>query len=211
MKTISVPPMVPVNKIGKAVNLQKSVTEKTEEEARELFRKACDHLLNPELWHTLSGETTAHFKVIPRHENDTRNIQVNDYFQIDIPGPGTSAGDGYDWVKVSDIQQNPDLYADESFGMTVRAWHNPRKPELGTAHFFQETATSTFIISRSGKTVYASYYGRNEKPNENKTNLFDKVRNVLVGLGAMAGLSEVQWSALLEGLLNKKEAVHQHS
>jgi hypothetical protein len=57
------------------------------------------------------------------------------------------------------------------------------------------------MIIRKGNTIRASYHGRNEKPNLDNPALGDKIRNAVVAIGAMAGISELQWKAFLKGLL----------
>ena len=71
------------------------------------------------------------------------------------------------------------------------------------AHFFEEGATSTFILQLQNNTVFASYYGRNEVPNTDVERLTDKVRNALVGMAAYVGISEIHWKALLKGFLKE--------
>ena len=197
--------MVPANHTGKSVDLEYEITENSREEAIDTFKRAVKRLLNPHIWHELAGSVSAKFELRGLHEPaGSRLAQLNDYIRIDIPGPGSSAGDGYDWVQVVDISENADLSADQSFGMTTQASINPNRPEEGIAHFFGKLASSTFIVKRYGNTVIVTYHGRNEKPNTKKVNLQDKVRNTMVATGAAAGISELQWNALIKGLLQKE-------
>ncbi len=54
----------------------------------------------------LSGKATADFELRDSHgKEEHRLARVNDYFKIDIPGPRSAAGDGYDWVKVEAIEE----------------------------------------------------------------------------------------------------------
>jgi len=198
-------PMIPANNVGKGLDLEHSVTEDSVEEAITTFKRACKRLLNPPVWHQLSGAISASFKLETQSKDEANRLaQINDFLLIDIPGPGPAAGDGYDWVKVENIAEDADPAADQSFGMTLKATPNPDKPEQGTAHFFGEGATSTFIIKRTNNTVTASYYGRNELPNTKKASFPDKIRNSIIAAGAMAGISELQWIALIKGLLQKE-------
>ncbi len=205
MKDISISsPVVPANETGKSVDLESSVTENSVEEAIVTFRRAVKRLLNPSAWHELAGMGSAVFKLEKINDGASSGpAAVNDYISIDIPGPGPVTGDGYDWVQVVDITRKADTSASESFGLTVRASVNPAKPAEGTAHFFNEGATSTFLIKRTGNIVTASYHGRNEKPNTDAAKLPDKIRNTIVAAGALAGLSELQWNALIKALLQK--------
>jgi len=197
--------VVPANKVGKAVDLEHSVTEASTEIAINTFKRACKRLLNPPVWHELSGIISASFQLQATGGDDSNRLaRVNDYVRIDIPGPGSIAGNGYDWVQVENIAENIDPLAEQSFGMTLIATINPDKPDEGVAHFFADGATSTFIIKRHGTKVIASYHGRNELPNTRKGMLSDKIRNSVIAAGARAGISELQWMILLKGLLQKE-------
>lgn len=196
--------IVPENVKGKSVDLEESVTENTIEEAENSFNRACTRLLNPPVWHQLAGTLSAEFELQDRTaENARRLAEVNDYLKINIPAPGNSAGDGYDWVKVDAIEENTLPDADTSFAIRLRSSSNPAHLEKGTAHFFTSDATSTFIVKRTGNKVIASYHGRNEVPNTDG-DVSDKIRNTVVASGAALGLSELHWKALLKGLLEKE-------
>lgn len=196
--------LVPPNKEGKAVDLEQTTTEKSLQEATDLFQLAKTRLLNPAVWNDVAGAGTASFAIWNNETAEAeRPVQENDYLQIDIPGPGPAAGEGYDWVKVEALQENAVADADESVLLRVRASTSPANQEPGTAHFFTDDATSTFILQRLGLTVTCSYHGRNEKANTADVQAVDKIRNGLVATGAVVGLSEVQWTALLKGFLKK--------
>lgn len=199
-------PLVPANTEGKAVDIEQSITEESLQEAKTMFRLAYSRLIYPAIWKNLAGAGTASFSIWMAGSNEVqRHVHVNDFLRIDIPGPGPTAGEGYDWVKVETLQENIIPHTDESFVMRLRACSNPEKQDAGTAHFFTEEATSTFILKRVGMTVTFSYHGRNEKPNTTDVETVDKIRNKLVATGAVAGLSELQWSALLKGILQKEK------
>jgi hypothetical protein len=204
MKSAENAPIVPENVTGKSVDLEESVVADTAEEAENTFNRACTRLLNPPVWHQLAGTLSAAFELqSPAAENVERLAAVNDYLKISIPGPGNSAGDGYDWVKVEAIEENTIPGAETSFAMRLRSSANPEHREKGTAHFFNEDATSTFVVKKTGNRIFISYHGRNEVPNTGG-DLTDKVRNTLVATGAALGLSELHWKALLKGLLKKE-------
>jgi hypothetical protein len=204
MKSTENAPLVPANVSGKSVDLEESVVEKSIEAAENTYNRACARLLNPPIWHQLAGTLSAAFELQSADaEKADRLAEVNDYLKINIPGPGNSAGDGYDWVKVEAIEENTLPGAEASFAMRLRSSENPGHTEKGTAHFFKEDATSTFVVKRMGSKVIATYHGRNEMPNT-EGELTDKIRNTLVASGAALGLSELHWKALLKGLLEKE-------
>lgn len=195
--------IVPPTTTGKNVDLQETVKYATGAIAVDTFKRACKRLLNPPVWHKLSGRFSAAFFLV---DNDgkvlERMAEQGDYFCIDVPGPGPSLGDGYDWVKLELIQDKRDTLAEEeSFSMRLRASNNPSKATKDTAHFFRETATSSFVISRKHNTVTVSYYGRNEQPNTSTEKTSDNVRNAMAAIGAAIGLSEIQWKTLIKAFL----------
>ena len=205
MKLTESASLIPENKSGKAVDLEQSVVEENEEEAVNTFNRVCTRLLNPPIWHQLTGSLSADFELKAANaENSNRLARVDDYLKITIPGPGNVAGQGYDWVKIEVIEENTVPGTEASFGIMLRSSPNPEHKEEGTAHFFKASATSTFIVKKTGNTISISYHGRNEMPNVTDVSLMDKIRNVIVASGAAVGLSELHWTALLKGMLQKE-------
>ena len=78
------------------------------------------------------------------------------------------------------MQKNNVPYCGEIIAMSLRAGNNPSTKDAGIAQFFDGEATSTFIIKRMRKTLYASYYGRNEIANTANIALLDKVTYYLM-------------------------------
>ena len=190
---------IPANESGKKVDLAEEVEAGSTEEATRIYNQARNRLLHPSYWKSITGAVAAEFTP------DTKHLSVGDYIQVDIPAPGLAAGDGHDWVQVESIEEGCDPAAEESIAFTVEVCANPEHPEKGVAHFFAKGATSTFIITRNKNIVKASYHGRNEKPNLENPGLADKIRNAVVALGAIAGVSELQWKAFLKGLLSASD------
>ncbi|MFS8083233.1 MAG: hypothetical protein ACMG51_07255 [Ginsengibacter sp.] len=191
--------LVPENEGGKANNLEESVKCKSEEGCIMLFKKACDRMLNINSWHHFTDEKGASFCVVDEEENVvSRTPRAGDYVRIDVPGPDNKDGGGYDWVKIDTLKSDA-----HHMGMTFRACERPQKNNHTTNHFFNENATSTFIIQRTTAEVIASYHGRNEKINTDDNTLADNIRNVIVGIGALLGFSELQWKALIKSFLDK--------
>lgn len=202
MKSELIPPEIK----GKNINLEKSVELDTNDEAVYVFKRACNRMLNPASWHKLCGSASAEFTLNnEKAEEEHRLAKKGDLFKIDIPGPGPSGGDGYDWVRVEFVEEidNPGR-DEESCGMKLRASQPPFNEGKDTAHFFKEDATSSFVISRVKNKVSASYHGRNEIPNTSTDNNADNIRNSMIAIGAFAGLSELQWSTLLKGFLENE-------
>ena len=203
MKQTSASSIIPKQKTGKETNTEYQLNVASSDEARQLFRIASERLLNVNDWEKLCGIATADFKLTDQNGNEVkRHAQENDFFKIDIPGPGSHTGRGYDWVRIEKISKTLDLENDcESLAIRVRPAPNPKTPGNKVAHFFNERATSSFIVERQGTSVRAGVHGRNEKPNTVINNITDKIRNFIIAVSALAGISTVQWQNLSKGLI----------
>ncbi|HEX6334944.1 MAG TPA: hypothetical protein VFZ78_12000 [Flavisolibacter sp.] len=194
-------PAIPEQHTGVATNTESGRDMGSHTQAREFFRIVRQRLLRPDAWHEFAGVATADFALMDSSGNKVnRDIQKGDYLRIDIPGPGTVAGDGYDWVRVEDVVTTSREDAEETV-ITVRPATSPSNTKPDVAHFFDSEATSSFRVRREGSRVTAGVYGRNEKPNTGASSTVDKVRNATIAATAVSGLSKVQWKSLVTGLI----------
>ncbi len=194
--------LIPEQEAGKQNDLYYRREEVDREHAVRCFTRAYKRMLNPRVWHKLCGALSAEFMLVDGVDDPHRLAMEGDRYRIDITGPGPRAGDGYDWVMVEAIAVHADADAEqESAAMRLRPCTNPNGRAGDTAHFFTDSATSTFIVSRMGNAVTASYHGRNELPNTDTGSVLDNLRNGAVASGAMAALSEAQWQTLITEFL----------
>jgi len=175
----------------------------SKEKAHELFQLAKSRLKDISNWHTFSGPGSSKFSITDARGNeDYKLAEKGDYFYINLPAPGSIAGDGLEWVRIEEIIDVEDAKAESEYiTITVRPVANPRTNEGSIAHFFSHDSTSTFIIERYLNHVSAAVHGRNEVANNTDVNIYDYVRNTVVALSARAGLSGPQWKKLVVGLL----------
>ena len=122
------------------------------------------------------------------------------YFRINIPGPDNPEG-GYDWVKVESISEVEASNIEEC-NITVRPANDPVNLSNNVSHFFDEAATSSFIVRRNNMEVSVSVFGRNEIPNTEVESLSGKIRNKIVAVAAITGFAKIQWKGLVNGILN---------
>ena len=197
--------IVPEQQEGTAVNVEHAYSAGSADEAIVVFQDACSRLLDINHWDEVAGAGSASFTLTDEQGNETsKPLQEGFYFKIDIPGPGSLTGDGYDWVRVEKIEIISDQEKDqESIAIRVRPASNPENYDQDTAHFFTSQATSNFILRREGNRVIAAVYGRNEVPNTDAERLADKTRNAIVGMGATSGVSKIQWNNLVKGIVGK--------
>lgn len=193
--------IVPAQYTGEEIEARACVELKDVIEAKTFYDLVKERLLKVNDWHKIAGIISAKFQLInSKGEEVTRKAEQGDYLKIDIPGPGNSEGDGYDWVCVEEINEVADSDM-QSAGFRVRPSQNPFGEKKETAHFYSDEATSNFIVTREGKQISAWIIDRNIKPNDSADSLTDKIRDTAVGMGAIEMFSKVQWQGLADGLV----------
>lgn len=173
----------------------------TETEAVEHFETVKKRFLDVNSWEFFAGEEKASFTLRDEQGNLLLDQpKIGNYFKIQIPGLHNPTGDGFDWVRIEEMKSEKTENS-ECLYIRVRPTSDPTKTEDKTAHFFNEKATSNFLIKREGNKINAEVHGRNEEPNTQDLSAQEKVRNVLVAGGAMIAGSRFQWKSLTEGLI----------
>jgi hypothetical protein len=191
--------LIPPQKDGIQTNTESTAELETEAAAKAFFDTARDRLLSVNRWHEFAGKATADFQLTdPQGNAVNRAPRKGDFFRINIPAPGNATGDGFDWVRIEDIEEKADMLA-----IRVRPASNPQNEDPSIAHFFSGEATSSFMVRREGNKVLAGVYGRNEKPNTETESLKDKIRNAAIATGAIGGFAKLQWKSLVNGLLER--------
>ena len=170
-------------------------------QAKFFFNQARDRLYNIANWSNVSEGISASFALTDRDGIIKNGLPVvGDHIRINIPGPGSSVGEGYDWVRIEMVEEKSEPER-ESCVIKVRPSEDPSTKE-GTAHFFEKQATSSFMVKRERMLLAVEIHGRNEKPNTDNKKLTDKIRNLLVSTAAKGGLAKIQWQKLAKGLLD---------
>jgi len=197
--------IIPDQQTGKAIDAENSVELNNVEEAKTFFNVVKRRLQDINNWHELAGNLSADFQLVDRNGVEVqRSAQKGDYFKIDIPGPGSVSGNGYDWVQIEEVESTstPDV---ESFGFRVRPTQNPQKNNGDIAHFYSSESTSSFTVTREKNKVTAAIYDRNAKPNKEADSITDKVRDAVVGTAGTIAFSKIQWKSLTDGLLSREK------
>lgn len=176
----------------------------TTEQARSLYIKARSKLLDVNRWPEISAEGSTEFSIYDNHGLKVeRPVRIGDYIRINIPGPGPRVGDGYDWVRILNLDEVGNTALDiERIIMVVQPSSNPNSGGTDTAHFFTSEARSHFIVRRDGLSLRAAVLGRNELPNASEAGGIDKLRNSIVGASAITGIAKIQWKLLVTALLS---------
>ena len=194
---------IPLQQTGRQTDFtyDKSFPDRKHAHAR--FLKTAERLLDVSNWHEYAGPGSSKFTMTNNLGDDVTGFANEGFcFNIDLPAPGSDAGDGLEWVMIEKIEAAGDEKSEEEYvAMTVRPIPDPRKDEPEIAHFYKDVSTSTFIVVRKDKTVIAGAHGRNETPNNKDVDLYDKIRNTVIALTSRIGLSGPQWKALVKGLV----------
>lgn len=172
----------------------------TTEAAKAAFGIARDRLLHPHTWAALTDGFGAAFQLFNgKGEAISGKAAVGNYLKISIPPPANTHAD---WVRIEALEA-ADASDEQLLGLRVRPTESLEEEGHETAHFFSDSATSTWVLHRAGATVTAYYFGRGEKPNEESEGFWRTLRDKIVALAGVAGFSDLQWKAFLEGLLEE--------
>lgn len=196
--------IVPDQQTGKAIDASSTSELSEVEEAKAFFNQAKERLQNVNQWKDIAGTLSATFQVVDATGTEVqRNAQKGDYLKIDIPGPGTNSGEGYDWVQIEEVESTS-LPDGERFAFRVRPTANPQNRKEDVAHFYSEESTSSFVVERHNATITASVHDRNTKPNTDADTAIDKIRDAVVGAAGVASFSKIQWKKLTDGLVSNE-------
>lgn len=172
------------------------------EVAAERYRKLQERFRSVNAWHKLSDKVKAKFALFDgRTGRPTTSLEEGNLIRIDVPGIGNPSGSGYDWTRIVDIRAGDENRTLPFLSMTVRPCSAPDSTGGTVAHFYDEEATSTFIIRRAGMCIYAEVHGRNEVGNTSGVPVLDTVRNKAVAIGAKFGLGHINWLGFTQALL----------
>jgi hypothetical protein len=197
--------VVPEQRSGQSSFTYSHIKCRNHSHVKECYHIAAERLWNVNQWQTYAGRSTATFQLFDEAGNSVnRQVQKGDYFRIDVPGPANPDTDGGDWVQVVQTGKRSADEKNLTF-ITVTTAANPMVHTEAPTHFFDQPATSTFVIYRKQLTIIAAVFGRNEHSNVKSPNLVTRLRNWLFYIGAQLGLANLQWKALTHGLLNMKE------
>ena len=194
--------IIPHQYTGKEIKATSSKELETESAAKIFFESAKTRLLDVNNWNKIAEAITAQFQIVDENGNGAmRKVRKGDNLRVNIPGPGSKEGDGYDWVHVEELKVVNEESV-QSVGFRVRPSQNPFSEKNETAHFYSAHATSSFIVTRENAKITSMIIDRNLQPNTESAALLDKLRDVVVGVSAIAGFSKIQWQGLADGLLN---------
>jgi len=195
-------PITPPQREGVEKNFEHTVAFGHLEAAKERYRVAKGRLLDIHRWEEIARPGSSRFSLTDANGYDvSRHPQVGDHIKIDLPTPGHQ----FDWVRIVSIEEeDSEDQMTQSIGIKVHPAPNPLTKEKHVSHFFSSRSSSSFIVQREGVNVIAKIEGRNEQPNSQSNSWWQKVKNWVIALFAMAGVANIQWQNLVRGLLKEK-------
>lgn len=195
--------IIPSQQEGFAIDTESSVELNSVNEAIEFFQTVKKRLLDVNNWQKIAGKLTSEFQLVDeKGQSVSTEAREGMYFRIDIPGPGSKSGEGFDWVKIEAIEEYADTDC-ESLGIRVRPVSNPFSEKKEISHFYSEESTSSFTVTRESNTITAAIYDRNTKPNKEGEDITGKIRDAMVGTAGIIAFSKIQWKSLTDGLIKK--------
>jgi hypothetical protein len=193
--------IIPQQYTGEEIEAESSKEFSNVKEARVFYTAARERLFNVNQWHQIAGRISAHFQIVDHKGQEVqKNAAKGDYIRIDIPGPVSKEGKGYDWACVEE-EKEFDEGEVQSIAFRVRPSKNPTGEKDNIAHFYSDESTSNFIVTREGTKVQAIIIDRNIKPNTETESIIDKVRDSTVGIGAITMFSKAQWQSLVDAII----------
>ncbi|WP_207533032.1 hypothetical protein [Desertivirga arenae] len=195
--------IVPENVKGAKTDTISTESFSSVELAKKHYTVVRKRLLSVFKWHEYAGIASAEFSLTDGAGHEKADlVSEGDRFKINIPAPGTDSGSGFDWVQVEKVEEGHNEEDDWEYTLIkVRPTDNPGTSDNNTAHFFSDEANSYFMVKRIGLAVSAEVHGRNEQPNTDTDKIVDKIRNTIVAVGAILGVSKAQWKSLTNGIV----------
>lgn len=191
---------VPVQQEGRQSDIIENRFFSTTEQADKAFQLSGQRLYDINNWGNITKGISADFTLTDKRGNRLeRKPEDGDYIRIDLPGPGSIAGHGYDWVQIETVEESLLPNQENRISITVRPAEDPGLPE-GSAHFFDSGATSTFLLIKKDNQLSMAVHGRNETP-ATAEKLLDTVRNNVVSEAAALGAAEIQWKKLCKAII----------
>lgn len=186
---------------GNQLDCHESVQLPSLYEAEQFYREAKSRLLDVNNWHRITKPASAKFCIMDESETKHyRQVRINDFIRIDIPGPGLPSTGGFDWVQVEQIDEEKQSNW-QRITLTLRPCADPTSDNPDTAHFYKEISTSTLIVEQKENSINSHFAGRNEVINKENKQFGDNFRNFMIGLFAKIGISFPHWKALIKGLI----------
>ncbi len=128
---------IPEQYVGGEMDVLAKVECDSIEGAKLLYNDVWNRLSDVNNWEAMSKASLSSFTVIDSSGHEAkRPTKKDDFIRIDIPGPGTKIGHGFDWVCV-EILSNEIIDQRSLFSIQVRPSPRPNSGNSKTAHFFK--------------------------------------------------------------------------
>ena len=199
--------ILPVQKIGNHTGARVARHLETRTEAIKLFSIAKKKLNDINHWQHINIFSDTEFRLTNEEGKiiEYQNPEIGNLIRIKLPFFNKSGNDYY-WVRLDAFENSKDILKDEEiYGFRVSPVRSPIDNKKEEAHFYTSKASSTFLIIRNGRTVYAVEEGRNEVPNDKPNSFIQKFKNSVIAIGAILGFGHSEWKGLMQGILKDKE------
>src|SRR5437764_8035780 len=98
--------IVPSQYTGKDTEAEASTELQNDADAMNFYHIAKKRLLQVNQWHQLAGLISAKFQLTDENGAEIdQEAQQGNYIRVDVPGPGSKEGNGYDWVLIEELRE----------------------------------------------------------------------------------------------------------
>ena len=199
-------PNIPAQLKGGSHNIVSMQCANTVDIAKRCFDELLLRLKSVNEWNSLSEKINAKFFLLDSKTVETTSeLKVGNFIKIDIPGPGSPSGSGYDWTEIIEIQNGLENDNAPFFAFTIRPCPAPDSDKETVSHFYNQESTNTFIVRRLGTCIYAEVLGRNQIENTTDGPFLDIIRNKAIAIGSKIGFGSLNWMGFTQGLLEAFE------
>ena len=196
--------LVPKQKMGKQYDNTDTVICTNSLDAKGKYLDACTKLFKINEWGKI-GNTLLQTEFClcnNKGKEVTRHARTGDFIRINLAGPCSKNGDGFNWVQIDQIVIKTEENDSELTSVKVRPAACPLNGSTAIAYFFNEESTTTFIVSKIKNEVSAEIHVRNKESNKNTSQPADFIRNIALAKLAAVKFSAIQWKRLCEGFLD---------
>ena len=181
------------------------VTIDSKNDLKNDFDTLCQRLLNINQWEEYASLSGADF-ILMNSEGIEKNNDpdIGDFVRIRYSKHQNLLSEKFDFVQIEKLIQNT-KEEDPFVLLQLRPSVDPSLASKEISHFFDDSATNSFIIYVLNNQLHFSIIGRNECTNKEVERTIDKIRHfVFANLGFVA-FSKIQWESFAKGITNLNE------
>jgi len=164
------------------------------------FETLSQRLLNINQWDEYATLSGADFLLMNSNgQEKITNPEIGDFIRIRYSKHQNLLSKKFDYVQIEKLiqskrEENPFVV------LQLRPSVDPTVEQKEISHFFDNTATNSFIIYTINNKLNFSIIGRNECPNRAVEKTIDKIRHYIFANLGFVAFSKIQWESFANGI-----------